>query len=123
MTSAVRVPPKLERVLDRADQGNLTVETEVSDANRVYDRLAKRLIYGMLLGFSLLAGSVLFVNGELIATAVLAGFATAVSGLLWWSYRKRRRGIRARPQFTRQAMRERQETAAGDRGIAVETEE
>ncbi|MFT4884870.1 MAG: hypothetical protein ACI8U4_002388, partial [Natronomonas sp.] len=30
------------------------------------------------------------------------------TGLLWRSFRKRR-GIRAKPQFTRQAMRERQD--------------
>jgi len=106
-TAAVRVPPKLERVLDRTERGNVSVEAEISDENRVYARLAKRLVYGILLGFSLLSGSILYAAGELQATAAVGAFAGVLVVALWWSYR-RRKGIRAKPQFTRQEMRKRQ---------------
>jgi len=106
-TSAVRVPPKLERVLDRTERGNLTVESEISDENGVYARLAKRLVYGILLGFSLLSGSILYAAGELEATVAVGVLAGGLIVALWWSYRQQK-GIRAKPQFTRQEMRKRQ---------------
>jgi len=122
--SAVRVPPKLERVLDSADRGNLTVETELSDANRVYDRLAKRLVYGLSFGFSVLSASVLYAADDIRAAAALAALAALSALALWWSYR-RRTGIRAKPQFTRQEMRKRQGGAGGgdDGGTALASDE
>jgi predicted unusual protein kinase regulating ubiquinone biosynthesis (AarF/ABC1/UbiB family) len=117
-TAAVRVPPKLEDVLDRADRGNLTVETELSDANRVYDRLARRLVYGITFGFSVLSASVLYAADDLTAAAVVAALAVLSALALWWSYR-RRKGIRAKPQFTRQEMRKQQGGPGGDGGTAL----
>jgi predicted unusual protein kinase regulating ubiquinone biosynthesis (AarF/ABC1/UbiB family) len=107
VTSAVRVPPKLERVLDRAERGNLALETEVKDVNGVYDRLAKRLVYGLVLASAVLSGSYLYAQGQVYGTIVALGVAGTLAALLWWSFRKRR-GIRAKPQFTRQAMKQQQ---------------
>ena len=119
VTSAVRVPPKLERVLDRADRGTLTVETELSDANRVYDRLARRLVYGITFGFSVLSASILYAADDLRAAAVVAGLAVLSVLTLWWSYRRRRKGLRAKPQFTRQEMRKQDGGTGGDGGTAL----
>ncbi|MEF8807284.1 ABC1 kinase family protein [Natronomonas sp.] len=105
--SLVRVPPKLESTLDRIDRGDVTVGVELEDEQPL-EKLAKRLVLGMLLSAGLLATTVLYAFATLEATAVAAAVSTLLVGLLWRSFRKRR-GIRAKPQFTRQAMRERQD--------------
>jgi predicted unusual protein kinase regulating ubiquinone biosynthesis (AarF/ABC1/UbiB family) len=105
--SLVRVPPKLESTLNRIDRGDVTVGVELEE-EKPLERLAKRLVLGTLLSAGLLATTVLYAFTTLEATAVAAVGSALVAGLLWRSFRKRR-GIRARPQFTRQAMRERQD--------------
>jgi predicted unusual protein kinase regulating ubiquinone biosynthesis (AarF/ABC1/UbiB family) len=105
--SLVRVPPKLESTLDRVGRGDVSVGVELED-DKPLERMAKRLVIGMLLSAGLLATTVLYAFATLEATAVAAGVSALLTGMLWWSFRKRR-GIRAKPQFTRQAMRERQD--------------
>ena len=104
--SLVRVPPKLENTLDRVDRGDVTVQFEVSDDERALDRLAKRLILGGLLSATVMASAVLYAFSTLVAALAPAAIAIPVAFLLWRSFR-RKRGIRARPQFTRQQMRQR----------------
>ncbi|MFB6087393.1 MAG: AarF/ABC1/UbiB kinase family protein, partial [Haloarculaceae archaeon] len=106
--SAVRVPPKLERVLDRADHEDLRVQANIRDSQNLLDRLAKRIIYGLLFASGVVSTALLYLAEEFLAaglTAALAAFATAV---LVFSFR-RKRGMRAQPQFTRQSMRQRRE--------------
>jgi predicted unusual protein kinase regulating ubiquinone biosynthesis (AarF/ABC1/UbiB family) len=104
--SLVRVPPKLENTLDRVDRGDVTVQFEVSDDERALDRLAKRLILGGLLSATVMASAVLYAFSTLVAALAPAVIAVPVAIMLWRSFR-RRSGIRARPQFTRQQMRKR----------------
>ncbi len=104
--SLVRVPPKLERTLDSVERGDVTVQFEVSDDERALDRLAKRLILGGLLSATVMASAVLYAFSTPLAALVPLVVAVPVSMWLWRSFR-RRRGIRARPQFTRQQMRRR----------------
>ena len=106
--SLVRVPPKLERTLDSVERGDVTVQFEVADDERALDRLAKRLILGGLLSAAVMASAVLFAFSTPVAAAAPAALAVPVALLLWRSFR-RRRGIRATPQFTRQQMRQRRE--------------
>ena len=106
--SLVRVPPKLERTLDSVERGDVTVQFEVADDERALDRLAKRLILGGLLSAAVMASAVLFAFSTPVAAAAPAVLAVPVALLLWWSFR-RRRGIRATPQFTRQQMRQRRD--------------
>jgi predicted unusual protein kinase regulating ubiquinone biosynthesis (AarF/ABC1/UbiB family) len=103
--SLVRVPPKLERTLDSVERGDVTVQFEVADDERALDRLAKRLILGGLLSATVMASAVLFAFSTPIAAAAPVALAVPVALLLWRSFRKRR-GIRATPQFTRQQMRQ-----------------
>jgi predicted unusual protein kinase regulating ubiquinone biosynthesis (AarF/ABC1/UbiB family) len=105
--SMVRVPPKLESTLDRVERGDVKVGVELED-DKPLEQLAKRLVVGMLLSTGLLATTVLYAFATLEATVVAAGVSALLAGMLWRSFRKRR-GIRAKPQFTRQAMRERQD--------------
>ncbi len=104
--SALRVPPKLEQTLDRAQRGNLTLQVEFQDSAGIIDRLAKRLIYGFVLSFSILSTAYLYQGASPYAAGVTA-FVGLLAGIrLWWSFREKK-GIRAQPQFTRQNLRER----------------
>ena len=105
--SSIRVPQTLERVLNRAERGNLRVQSELRDPQDVLDRLARRLVAGLVLASSLLATAYLY-PVDWRAAIVPAAFGAASALLLYRSFRERR-GIRAQPQFTRQAMRERRD--------------
>ncbi|WP_323190616.1 AarF/ABC1/UbiB kinase family protein [Halostella sp. PRR32] len=104
--SAVRVPPKLERTLDRIDRENLHVRAEIEDSNDVFDTLAKRIVYGLLLTAGVLSTSVLYSFATIRSTAIAAAFSVGVALLLYRSFRSRK-GIRAKPQFTRQNLKQR----------------
>ena len=106
--SLVRVPPKLEQTLDSVQRGDVTVQFELDDDEAALDRLAKRLILGGLLSATVMASAVLYAFSTPVATLVPLLVAVPVAVLLWRSFRSRR-GIRARPQFTRQQMRKRRD--------------
>ena len=106
--SLVRVPPKLERTLDSVQRGDVTVQFELDDDEAALDQLAKRLILGGLLSATVVASAVLYAFSTPVATLVPLVVAVPVAVLLWRSFRSRR-GIRARPQFTRQQMRKRRD--------------
>ncbi|MFP8888990.1 ABC1 kinase family protein [Natrialbaceae archaeon A-CW2] len=105
--SAVRVPPKLERTLDRVDRDDLFVRVGVEDSDQVFATLAKRLIYGLLLTMSLFSMGVLYALEAPEGSIVAAVFSAILVLLLYRSFRSRR-SIMAKPQFTRQNMRKRQ---------------
>jgi len=106
--SLVRVPPKLESTLDRAQRGNLTVQVELGDQKGVIDTLARRLVYGLVFGFSLLSTAYLYAGDALYATVVSAAIGAVAAVALWRSFRSTG-GITAKPQFTRQEMKKRRE--------------
>jgi predicted unusual protein kinase regulating ubiquinone biosynthesis (AarF/ABC1/UbiB family) len=108
--SLVRVPPKLERTLDTAQRGNLTVGVRIDDTNDVFDRLARRIMYGMLVASGALSTAILysFVPDDPIPALVAALLTLPFVVLLYRAFRSRS-GLRATPQFTRQNLRERRE--------------
>ncbi|RLM88926.1 AarF/ABC1/UbiB kinase family protein [Halobellus sp. Atlit-38R] len=104
------VPPKMNRTLDRIDNDNLTVNVRLEDENDVLDRLARRIVYGLFVAVGALSTAILYTFD---ATSVVPAAVAAVLTLpplfaLYRSFRSKR-GIRAKPQFTRQSMRERRE--------------
>ncbi|WP_224334594.1 ABC1 kinase family protein [Haloprofundus halobius] len=104
----VTVPPKLDRTLDQLERENLTVNVRIEDKNDVFDRLSRRIAYSLLFSVGLLSASILYSFGNDWRFAAAAiGITLPIGFLLYRSLRKRRKGIRARPQFTRQSMRER----------------
>jgi predicted unusual protein kinase regulating ubiquinone biosynthesis (AarF/ABC1/UbiB family) len=111
--SAVRVPPKLESALDRVEREDLHVRADIEDSEDHLTILAKRLILGMVLSAGLLSTTLLYLLATVEATAVAGAGTLLVAGLLWRSFRKRR-GIRAQPQFTRHQMRRQSETGMGE---------
>ena len=119
--SAVRIPPKLESVLDRVEREELTVRADIEDSDRLLATMTKRLILGMMLASTLFSTAFLYAEARPF-TAAVAGVAVVVLGLsLWWSFRQKK-GVRAEPQFTRQSMRER-EGNAGAMGLPDERED
>ncbi|WP_227374287.1 ABC1 kinase family protein [Haladaptatus halobius] len=104
--SLARTPPKLERALDRIDRDDFYVRADIEDGNDVVDLLAKRLVYGMVLSVTLFSTAFLYATEAFRGAIVAAVVSLALIGLLYQSFRKRR-GIRATPQFTRHEMRQR----------------
>ncbi|MFC6824230.1 ABC1 kinase family protein [Halopelagius fulvigenes] len=102
------VPPKLDRTLDRLERENLSVNIRVEDKNGVFDRLARRIAYSILLAVGALSTSILyaFEGTSVVPAAVAALLTIPVAVLLYRSFRSKR-GVRATPQFTRQNLRER----------------
>jgi predicted unusual protein kinase regulating ubiquinone biosynthesis (AarF/ABC1/UbiB family) len=115
-SASVRVPAKLDSVLTRADRGTLTVRAELRDPGDLFDRLARRLVYGIVLAASIIAAALLYPDAAFVA-AIPAGLGVVALVLLYRSLR-RSTGFRAQPQFTRQAMRE-QGPAESDTDVTV----
>ncbi|MFC7234296.1 ABC1 kinase family protein [Halosegnis marinus] len=102
------VPPKLESVLATVERGDLEVEVGFPDDPPLLRNLALRLIYGILLAFSLPSTALLYTFAPVEAAAAGLGVSVALSVLLWRSFREEQ-GIGATPQFTRQSMRQRRD--------------
>ncbi|WP_121822392.1 ABC1 kinase family protein [Halostella salina] len=111
--STVRSPPKIERALDRIDRENFHVRAGFEDDEGVFDKLAKRLIYGLLLTAGVLSTALLYSFATVQSTAVAAGFSLIMAVLLYRSFRSRK-GLRATPQFTRQNLKQQQRGSEGD---------
>ncbi|MFD1569426.1 ABC1 kinase family protein [Halorubrum laminariae] len=103
------VPPKADNFLDRANRGDLHVDVTIEDDSNVLDKLAMRIAYSVLLAVGVLSATILysFANEWRLAAVVLV-LAAPLAVALYRSFRKKR-GIRARPQFTRQGMKKRRE--------------
>ena len=103
------VPPKADAFFERANRGDLHVNVTIEDETHVLDKLAMRIAYSVLLAVGVLSATILYAFAEewRLALVVLA-LATPLAVGLYRSFRKKR-GIRARPQFTRQGMKQRRE--------------
>ncbi len=105
--SLIRVPPKLERILDEVERENLHLSVRVDDRHGVFDTLAKRFIYGLLLSVVVLSASILYAFGHLLVGAGVGVFCIPLLFLLYRSFQMRTNPIGTTPQFTRQNLRER----------------
>jgi len=105
--SSIRVPPKLESALDRIEREDFRIEAELEDTNDIFDRLARRLVYGLLMTAGVLSTAVLYSFGNLPSALAALAFSLVVGGLLYRSFRDPS-GLGAQPQFTRQNLQERQ---------------
>ena len=104
------VPPKLNRTLDRVENENLSINVRLEDENDVLDRLARRIVYGLFVAVGALSTAILyaFEPASPIPAAIAAVLTVPPLLALYRSFR-RKKGIRAKPQFTRQSMRDRRE--------------
>ncbi|WP_311172450.1 ABC1 kinase family protein [Halobellus ordinarius] len=104
------VPPKLNRTLDRVENGNLSVNVRLEDENDVLDRLARRIVYGLFVAVGALSTAILYAfEGTSVLPAAVAAVLTLPPLFALYRSFRRKRGIRAKPQFTRQSMRDRRE--------------
>ncbi|MEF8784762.1 MAG: AarF/ABC1/UbiB kinase family protein [Haloarculaceae archaeon] len=124
--SSVRIPPKIEDALDRVEREDFHIRADIEDSELVLERLGKRLVLGLALAAGGISTAMLysFQPGSTLAIATAGGLTLVVGFLLYRSFRKRR-GIRAKPQFTRQNLREREDSegangALGFGGAAVQ---
>ncbi|MEF8773957.1 MAG: AarF/ABC1/UbiB kinase family protein [Halobacteriales archaeon] len=113
--SAVRVPPKLERTLDRIDRDNLRVEAAIADPGRHLDRFGRRIVYAVLLSASAATTAFLYAEATPVEAAVPAAFGLVIGVLLARSLR-RKRSLASQAQFTRQGLRQQQSRAHGGAG-------
>ncbi|WP_185715519.1 ABC1 kinase family protein [Halocatena pleomorpha] len=111
--STLRVPPKLERALDRVERDSLVVQSELNDPDGVLNTLAKRLVLGMGLSTGVLSTVALYISDALFGALLMTVLSFGIAVVLYHSFRKQR-GIRARPQFTRQSMRQREDERIED---------
>ncbi|MDL5362617.1 AarF/ABC1/UbiB kinase family protein [Halalkalicoccus sp. NIPERK01] len=107
--ASIRLPQTADRTLAQLERGDVTINVDIEDPNDVFDRFAKRLIYGLLLSVTLISTSIIYSFRAWQPAVVPALLSVFIVYVLYRSFTKRRKGIRARPQFTRQSMRQRRE--------------
>jgi len=105
-----RTPTGAERALDRVVRGNLELDASLRDDGRVVRRLGLRVVLGGLATAGVVTTALAYgfradLGNEVLVVSA-AGTVTLL-GLTAWSFR-RRRGISATPQFTRQNLRARE---------------
>jgi predicted unusual protein kinase regulating ubiquinone biosynthesis (AarF/ABC1/UbiB family) len=103
------VPPKADNFLTRANRGDLHFDVTIEDDSNVLDKLAMRIAYSVLLAVGVLSATILysFADAWRLAGVVLL-LAVPLAIALYRSFRKKR-GLRATPQFTRQGMKQRRD--------------
>ena len=102
------VPPRLDDVLKTVQREDLSLSVRIEDRNDVLDRLARRIVYGLILAVGVLSTALLYSFNARPEAAVVAGVLTLPFGILLYRSLRPDRGVSAQPQFTRQEMRRRQ---------------
>ncbi|MDR9445961.1 MAG: AarF/ABC1/UbiB kinase family protein, partial [Haloquadratum sp.] len=108
--AAITVPPRLDRVLRGLERNQLPVTVQIDDEAALFERLGRQIVFGLLVAVGALSTAILYAFEQ--TTALPAAIAAAVTLpiiLLLYRALRRPRGLRARPQFTRQSLRERRE--------------
>jgi len=104
--SATRIPPKLERALDRVDRDDFYVRADLEDSDDLFDKLAKRVVLGFTFAATIPSTAYLYVNADIAVAGATGALGLVTAALLYRSFRKRR-GIPGNVSFTRQSMRNR----------------
>jgi predicted unusual protein kinase regulating ubiquinone biosynthesis (AarF/ABC1/UbiB family) len=120
--SALRVPPKLERALDRVERENLRVQADISDPQDRLERLAKRVVYGGLLAAGWVSTTLVYVDAGTREAAVPAALTGVFALLLYRSFRDRKT-FATEPQFTRQGLADQREGGGGAFGLDLSVDE
>ena len=108
--AAITVPPRLDRVLRGLERNQLPLTVQIDDEAALFERLGRQIVFGLLVAVGALSTAILYAFEQ--TTALPAAIAAAVTLpiiLLLYRALRRPRGLRARPQFTRQSLRERRE--------------
>jgi predicted unusual protein kinase regulating ubiquinone biosynthesis (AarF/ABC1/UbiB family) len=114
--ATVRVPPKLETVLDKMDRDDLQTDAAIRDPEDHFERLARRVVLGVVFSAGVVSTTALWIARR-TTEAALGAVLTALVGYLL--YRSFQTGItlyaQSDAQFTRQRLQDRdeEETAMG----------
>ncbi|MFW5937618.1 MAG: ABC1 kinase family protein [Halanaeroarchaeum sp.] len=106
--ASVAIPPKLDRSLDRLEREDLYVRAGIEDEKGVLDRLAKRVVYGVLTGAGAISTTLLYTADDILVAAGAGVVTASLAVVLWRSFRARR-GIRTAPQVTEQYLDQRRQ--------------
>ncbi len=117
------VPPRLDDVLRTVQREDLSLSVRIEDRNDVLDRLARRIVYGLILAVGVLSTALLYSFNQRPEAAIVAGILTLPFGILLYRSLRPDGGVSAQPQFTRQEMRRRQSAADDDAGTALAPED
>ena len=120
--SAVRIPPKLESVLDSIERESLTVGAKIEDPESHFETLARRLVLGGVFAAGIVSTTILYALSTPFATGI-AAVGTLVVGLLLYRSFREPRSIRAKPKFTRHRMRERDDALGFGDSLVDEREQ
>ena len=107
--AAVEVPARLDEALDLVERGDLTLSTVIADDRGAFERMARRLLYGVLFSAGFPVVAYFYSIGAGRATLATSGVTVLVGVVLLWSFRRSSgSGLAPSPQFTRQEMQRRQ---------------
>ena len=108
--AAFTVPTRLDRVLRGIERNQLPLTVQIDDDAALFERLGQQIVFGLLVAVGALSTAILyaFEPTSVVPAAVAAAVTLPVILLLYRSLRQPR-GLRARPQFTRQSLREQRE--------------
>ena len=105
--ATMRAAPKADRALDRFNQDRAFIRAGIDDSDGTLNRLTWRLTYALFGGAGIIAGAIIYVDAGLDTVLGIPVAITVASIVMLWRSSRGRRGLQARPSFTRQAMRER----------------
>lgn len=107
--SAIRAAPKAERVLGQFERNEAFVRAGIEDPEGELRTLALRFVYALGGAAGLVSSSIVYAQLGIDWGVLVTLSITILCGLLLVRTFRRRRGIRTRPQFTRQNLRQRRE--------------
>jgi predicted unusual protein kinase regulating ubiquinone biosynthesis (AarF/ABC1/UbiB family) len=103
----VRSPVGVDDVLTDLEAETVTVEVDLTERNASLDRLASRVVWGLLFAAGALSTTVLVAFSDILAAQVTAVATVFVGVFFARAMRRGRRGLEIKPSFTRQNMRRR----------------
>ncbi|WP_254280333.1 ABC1 kinase family protein [Haloarcula marina] len=114
--SLVTTAPRVEAALDRATRENLVLDTILKDSGGLAQRMALRLLLGMVAAAGIPIAAFLYVTASVDATALSLGGTALSLVILAWSFRSERGSALTTPapQFTRHEMRQREGDGPSD---------
>ncbi|WP_276271612.1 ABC1 kinase family protein [Haloarcula litorea] len=106
--SLATTAPRAEAVLDSALRDELAVEAVLRDSDGLARTMARRLLLGIVAAAGVPVAAFFYAAASVQAAALSLAVSAGTLGVLWWSFRRRRRAL-ATPQFTRHEMRQRRD--------------
>lgn len=105
--ASIRLPRKLDRTLDQLERGSIHVDATLTERTQHFERLAKRIVLGLLLSAIIVACAILLAANEQQLAVGFAGAGVLVALLLLWSLYRPPPGRGPSSELTRHALEQR----------------